>query len=60
MLKIIDDHVVNIAEIAAVKRVNFDTELHLKSGGVVVMFLNNVDYEVLLNHFRDYNLEHYC
>lgn len=60
MLKIIDNHVVNIEEIAAVKRLNFDTEIILKNGGVVVLLLNNLDYEVLLNHIRDYNLEHYC
>lgn len=56
MLKIIGDHVVNISEIAAVKRVNFDTEVHLKSGGVVVLCLNNVDHEVLLDHVREQNL----
>ncbi len=56
MLKVIDNHVVNIAEIIAVKREYFNSEIYFKGGDKVELILSNVDYEVLLNHIQDYSL----
>lgn len=56
MLKVIDNHVVNIAEIIAVKRIFFDAGIFLRGGSVLTLHLSNEDYEVLLNYIRDYSL----